>query len=231
MNTSGYLLGIDLGSSSVKASLVGTSFGQTIASAQSPAEEMPMIAVRPGWAEQDPDQWWEHTVKCIKNCIQKSAIKPDAILAIGIAYQMHGLVIVDKDHQPLRPSIIWCDSRAVDIGEKAFNQLGQEYCLSHLLNSPGNFTASKLKWIKDHEPAVYDKIEKAMLPGDYIAMRLTGEIRTTETGLSEGVFWDFQERGISTKLLDHYVLIIHSFRIWSPYFQFRGNCRSRQRRN
>ncbi len=204
MNTSGYLLGLDIGSSSVKASLVSVSSGRAIASAQSPAEEMPMLALRPGWAEQDPELWWEHAVHSTKACLQKSGAKADEIMTIGIAYQMHGLVVVDKDHKLLRPSIIWCDSRAVAAGEKAFNDLGQEYCLNHFLNSPGNFTASKLKWIKDNEPSVFGKIAKAMLPGDYIALKLTGEIKTTDTGLSEGVFWDYLDQGISAKLLEYY---------------------------
>ena len=225
MKNDGYLLGIDIGSSSVKASLVDTSSGQSVSSAQSPAEEMVMIAVNPGWAEQDPELWWEHTKRSVKNCIQKSGIKPDAVLAIGIAYQMHGLVIVDKNQNPLRPSIIWCDSRAVETGERAFQQLGVEYCLSHFLNSPGNFTASKIKWVKDHEPGLYEKIDKAMLPGDYVAMKLTGEIRTTDTGLSEGIFWDYREKGISQKLLDHFGVDRALLADIVPVFSIQGELR------
>jgi len=170
----GYLLGIDIGSSSVKASLVEVTSGRAIASAQSPSEELPILAVKPGWAEQDPELWWEHVVKSTRMCFQQSSIDPSAVLSIGIAYQMHGLVIVGKDHKPLRPSIIWCDSRAVTYGDKAFHDLGEEYCLSRFLNSPGNFTASKLKWVKENEPAIFDRIHKIMLPGDYIAMKLSG---------------------------------------------------------
>lgn len=199
-----YLLGLDIGSSSVKACLVDASTGQTVASAQSPAEEMPMLAVKPGWAEQDPEMWWEHAVKSVKSCLAKANGAGKNIAAIGISYQMHGLVVVDKSSKALRPSIIWCDSRAVEIGAKANGELGSQYCLEHFLNSPGNFTASKLKWVKDNEPEVYERIHKAMLPGDYIAMRLTGEICTTDTGLSEGVFWDYQTKAVSQKLLDHY---------------------------
>ena len=226
MIRSGYLLGIDIGSSSVKASLVGVTTGQSIASAQSPDEEMSMIAIQSGWAEQNPELWWEHTVRSVRRCLQQSGIKPDEVLAIGIAYQMHGLVVVDKDQKPLRPSIIWCDSRAVEIGEKAFQQLGVEFCLHHLLNSPGNFTASKLKWVKDHEPGLYHRIYKVMLPGDYIAMKLSGEIRTTDTGLSEGVFWDYQEKGISRKLLDHFGINPALLADTVPVFSIQGELRS-----
>ena len=198
------LLGLDIGSSSIKASIVDAATGKSIASSQSPSEEMGMIALHPGWAEQDPEIWWEHLAISVKTSMKKAQAGPDEILAIGISYQMHGLVVVDKDHRPLRPSIIWCDSRAVDVGQKACDALGGSYCLEHFLNSPGNFTASKLKWVKDNEPSLYDKIHKFMLPGDYIAMRLSGDIVTTDTGLSEGIFWDYQSQSVSGKLMDHY---------------------------
>ena len=204
MNKEGYLLGLDIGSSSVKASLVSIETGRSIASSQSPSAEMPMVAPRAGWAEQDPGMWWEHVIQCTRHCLQKSAVNPEFVRAIGIAYQMHGLVMVDRNHKVLRSSIIWCDSRAVPIGTTAFKKLGESYCLTHLLNSPGNFTASKLKWVKENEPHIYEHIYKIMLPGDYIAMNLTGEIRTTTTGLSEGVFWDFKEKRVSNELLDYF---------------------------
>jgi xylulokinase len=198
------LLGLDIGSSSIKASVVDAVTGKAVASSQSPAEEMSMRAVHAGWAEQEPDLWWKHLVISVKNCLQNPAVKSELIVAIGISYQMHGMVIVDKNQKSLRPSIIWCDSRAVEIGEKACKDLGQDYCLKHFLNSPGNFTASKLRWVKENEPAVFEKIHKVMLPGDYIAMRLTGEINTTETGLSEGIFWDYELKSVSKKLLRYY---------------------------
>src|SRR5687768_8208003 len=199
-----YLLGYDLGSSSVKASLVDAATGQTVASAHSPSEEMPMQALQPGWAEQDPELWWEHAGKSTHACLQKAGINGAHIAAIGISYQMHGLVCVDKDQKVLRPSIIWCDSRAVEIGNNAFRQLGEKYCLERLLNTPGNFTASKLKWVKDHEPDVYAQIHKVMLPGDFLAMRLTGEIVTTASGLSEGMLWDYEKKTPPERLLSFY---------------------------
>jgi len=165
-----------------------------------------MIAHQTGWAEQEPEDWWDNLCKATKKLLQNHQINPSDIKGVGIAYQMHGLVLVDKQHEVLRPSIIWCDSRAVSIGQKAFQEMGEEYCLSHLLNSPGNFTASKLKWVKDNEPEVYERTHRVMLPGDYIAMKLSGEICTTISGLSEGVFWDFKNDTISDELMTYYGL-------------------------
>jgi len=199
-----YLLGIDLGSSSIKACIVDADSGATLAAAQSPKEEMAMKAVQPGWAEQEPDLWWEHARNAIHASLKAAKINSSDILAIGISYQMHGLVCVDRNKKVLRPSIIWCDSRAVPYGQDAFTKLGEDYCLGSLLNSPGNFTASKLKWVKENEPAIFSKVDKVMLPGDYLAMRLTGEIVTTASGLSEGILWDFKQNKVADKLLDYY---------------------------
>jgi xylulokinase len=197
-----YLLGYDIGSSSVKASLVEVATGKCTASAFFPPQEAPIASAQPGWAEQDPDAWWAYLKQATAAVLAESRVVPDDIKAIGISYQMHGLVCVDRAGKPLRPSIIWCDSRAVPYGQRAFRKLGTSWCLSHLLNSPGNFTAAKLAWVKDKEPAVYEKIWKIMLPGDYIALRLTGTAATTVSGLSEGIFWDFAENAPSQRLLD-----------------------------
>ena len=199
-----YLLGYDIGSSSVKASLVDAQSGKCVASAFYPKSEAAIIAVKPGWAEQEPASWWENLKLATADIMASSAVCPKDIKAIGISYQMHGLVCVDKGKNPLRPSIIWCDSRAVPYGQKAFDALGHEQCLSHLLNSPGNFTASKLAWVKENEPELYSKIYKIMLPGDFIAMKLTGEICTSISGLSEGMMWDFSESRTAKMLLDYY---------------------------
>ena len=199
-----YLLGYDIGSSSVKAALTDAKTGEIVQVVQYPELEMDIISRRAGWAEQHPELWWKNLCRATKNLLEKSKVKPDSIQSIGIAYQMHGLVVVDKEGHVLRPSIIWCDSRAVEIGNEAFETIGEEKCIAHLLNSPGNFTASKLKWVKDNEPEIYEKIHKIMLPGDYIAMRLTGEMTTTISGLSEGMFWDFKENNLADFLLKHY---------------------------
>ena len=199
-----YLLGYDIGSSSVKACLVDASTGQTCASAFYPKQEMPIKAVRQGWAEQEPADWWANLKAATAEVLQTSRVAKKDISAIGISYQMHGLVCVDKDLQVLRPSIIWCDSRAVPYGGKAFQKIGEQECLAHLLNSPGNFTAAKLAWVKENEPEVFSKIYKIMLPGDYIAARLTGNICTTASGLSEGIFWDFAEGKVSDTVLDYF---------------------------
>ena len=161
--------------------------GAVLAKSFAPANEAPILAVRNGWAEQNPDDWWAYLKEALTAAMAVGNVTPDAIQAIGITYQMHGLVLVDKNLQVLRPAIIWCDSRAVPYGEKAFETLGHDFCLQHLLNSPGNFTAAKLAWVKENEPDIFDHIYKYMLPGDYLAMRMTGEVRTTLSGLSEGL--------------------------------------------
>ena len=199
-----YLLGFDVGSSSVKASLVDVESGEIASSAFYPEKEAPIMSVKTGWAEQDPQMWWENAKLSLKKVMNETGAKGEDILAIGISYQMHGLVCVDKAHKVLRPSIIWCDSRAVPYGERAFRDLGAELCLGHLLNSPGNFTAAKLAWVKENEPALFDRIDKIMLPGDYIAMKLSGEVKTTISGLSEGMLWDFKTKKPAKFLLDYF---------------------------
>ena len=199
-----YLLGYDIGSSSVKASLLDAQSGECLYTAFSPATEMSIQAPQAAWAEQDPEDWWQNLKIATKQILSHTRVEPDSIKAIGISYQMHGLVLVDKQQKVLRPAIIWCDSRAVPYGEKAFRELGQERCLSHLLNSPGNFTAAKLAWVKDKEPGLFEKIDKILLPGDYIALRLSGEAVTTASGLSEGIFWDFKNHQPADFILDYW---------------------------
>lgn len=199
-----YLLGYDIGSSSIKAALVDAQTKETTAIVQHPPQEMEIVSLHQGWAEQSPEVWWDHVCQATRKLLKTTGVNPADIKGIGIAYQMHGLVLVDKDQRVLRPSIIWCDSRAVEVGEKAFREIGREHCLQDLLNSPANFTASKLKWVKDNEPEIFEKIHKVMLPGDYIAMKLTNQICTTVSGLSEGIFWNFNENQVAGFLLNHW---------------------------
>ena len=201
------LLGYDVGTSSVKASLVDAQTGQTVASAQYPDAEAPIMAKQAGWAEQEPEMWWDELAQATKRVASKAAAVASLkdVKAIGISYQMHGLVCVDKEGKPLRPAIIWCDGRAVPYGNAAFNAIGGEKCLTHLLNSPGNFTAAKLAWVKENEPEIFEKIYKIMLPGDYIAMRLSGgDKKTTVSGLSEGMFWDFKNNEVSKDVMNYF---------------------------
>jgi len=199
-----YYLGYDIGSSSIKVALVHAQTGKKIAAIHEPSNEMEIIAMHSDWAEQDPNIWWEYVCMATKKIIKETAIDASKISGIGISYQMHGLVVVDKNGETLRNSIIWCDSRAVTIGNTAFEELGQDKCTDQLLNSPGNFTASKLKWVRDNEPEVYSKIYKYMLPGDFIAFKLTGKICTTKNGLSEGILWDYKNDSVADWLLKHY---------------------------
>ncbi|MEM1121409.1 MAG: FGGY family carbohydrate kinase [Bacteroidota bacterium] len=201
-----YFIGYDVGSSSLKAALLDGKTGKTVASAQYPDQEMPMTAKQAGWAEQHPEMWWNACKQATARLLQKAQIDTKKIIGIGISYQMHGLVVLDKNGEVLRPSIIWCDSRAVSIGNQAFKDLGSEKCLSHLLNSPGNFTASKLCWVKENEPEVFAKIDKFMLPGDYLNYKLSGSKNTTISGLSEGMFWDFKKGQVADFLMNHYGL-------------------------
>ena len=196
MSSGGYLLGYDLGSSFIKASLIDIGTGELVANAASTDRELTIDPPKPGWAQQHPDMWWKHIVQATLKIKIKVGNKLKDVKAIGITYQMHGLVLVDKHMNVLYPSIIWCDSRAVELGNKAFQKIGEKKCLAHLLNSPGNFTASKLAWVRQNLPEVYDKVYKMMLPGDYIAYKLTGEIKTTVTGLSEGILWDYKKENM-----------------------------------
>ena len=188
----------------MKASIVDVNTGLTVGADFYPKEEAPIKAVKPGWAEQEPDDWWKYLKIAIQGAIAGAGIQGTDIKAIGISYQMHGLVLVDKKMEVLRPSIIWCDSRAVPYGERAFKNIGEKQCLSHLLNSPGNFTASKLAWVKEYEPELFRSVHKFMLPGDFIAMRMTGDIVTTTSGLSEGIFWDFKNEKVSVDLMTYF---------------------------
>ncbi len=199
-----FLLGIDIGTSSIKVSVVDAESQQCIASVQYPETESGITSLQTGWAEQDPGMWWEHTQQAILKAHALKLYNPENIIAIGIAYQMHGLVCVDKDQQVLRDSIIWCDSRAVELGTAAFNSIGHAKSLQHLLNSPGNFTAAKLAWVKQNEPAIFEKIDKIMLPGDFITMKLTGQVTTSVSSLSEGIFWDFKEQQLSKDVFNYF---------------------------
>lgn len=221
-----YLLGIDIGTSSVKVSVVNLNTQKSVATAQYPEEEIEIKALQPGWAEQNPMDWWHNTQQAILKLISAATFDPKEIKAIGIAYQMHGLVVVDKNQEVLRDSIIWCDSRAVELGEKAFDVIGQEKSLGSLLNSPGNFTASKLAWVKNNEPAIYSKIDKVMLPGDFIAMKLTGEITTSIPALSEGIFWDFKKNEISADVMNYYGLAVDLIPEIKPLFSVHGTLKA-----
>ncbi len=199
-----YYIGFDIGSSSIKVALVEAATGEKIVALHEPQDEMEIIAYHKDWAEQDPEIWWQLICVATKRAIKEANIDASKISGVGISYQMHGLVVVDKEGKSLRNSIIWCDSRAVEIGNKAFAEIGEQKCSEHLLNSPGNFTASKLKWVKENEPEIYKNIYKYMLPGDFIAFKLTGAMTTTKNGLSEGMLWDYKENNVANWLLDYY---------------------------
>lgn len=221
-----YLLGLDIGTSSIKVSVVDVATQKRVATAQYPEEETEIKSLKPGWAEQSPADWWANAMCAILKLTLSGSFNPADIKAIGIAYQMHGLVLVDKDQEVLRDSIIWCDSRAVGLGDQAFDAIGHEECLHSLLNSPGNFTASKLAWIKNNEPELYEKIDKVMLPGDFIAMKLTGNVGTSIAALSEGVFWDFRKDELSKELMEYYGLNENLIPEVKPLFSVHGTLKA-----
>lgn len=218
-----YLLGLDVGSSSVKAALVEAESGKCVASDFFPKSEAPIKALNPGWAEQDPESWVEYARLSVKSCMEKSGVSPADVKAIGISYQMHGLVAIDRDRRVIRDAIIWCDSRGVPYGEKALAEVGADKCLPHLLNQPGNFTATKLAWMKENEPELFARIWKIMLPGDYLAMRLTGEICTNPEGLSEYMLWDFKENGPAAFMMDYFGYDLSMLPEIKPTFSDQGH--------
>jgi len=220
------LLGYDVGSSSIKATLMEADTGKVLATAASPEKELEIIAKKIGWAEQNPETWWEHVKTAAQKIKSRAKFGAADVKAIGISYQMHGLVAVDKNQKVLRPSIIWCDSRAVQIGEKAAENIGKEKCLKRLFNLPGNFTASKLRWVKENEPQIFSKIHKIMLPGDYIAMRMTGEIKTTSSGLSEGIMWAFDSDELAEFVLENYGISTGLIADVVPTFSVQGELTS-----
>jgi len=217
-----YYIGYDLGSSSIKAALVDSNSGKSAGITQYPEQEMAILSVEPGWAEQDPDLWWFYICEVTQKLLLKTGTKADKIKGIGISYQMHGLVVIDRNHTVLRPSIIWCDSRAVSIGDKTFQGVGEDKCITNLLNSPGNFTISKLRWIKDNEPGLFDRIYKFLLPGDYIALKLTGEATTTISGLSEGIMWDYKQNQPANWLFDYMDISTDLIPTLVPTFSHQG---------
>jgi xylulokinase len=218
-----FAIGIDIGSSSIKAVLVESETNEVWAAVQAPATEMPIHVPQPGWAEQDPEQWWQYTCEALRRLLQQAQVSPRRVSAIGLAYQMHGLVAVDRDGRVVRPAIIWCDGRAVDIGRRACAALGEAYCLRHLLNSPGNFTAAKLRWLQENEPHHFERTHRALLPGDYIAYRLTGECSTTICGLSEAILWDFAAARPAYALLQHWGIDPDLLPALVPVFGYQGS--------
>lgn len=216
------LCGIDLGTSSIKVSIVDATNQKIVHSVTFPEVENEIISPQPGFAEQSPDHWWYCVKEGIKKANSSGKYNPKDIKSIGISYQMHGLVIVNQANEVLRNSIIWCDSRASSYGEKAYQSIGEEYCNQHYLNSPGNFTASKLAWVKANEPAIFEQIKYVLLPGDFISYQLTGQYTTSSSSLSEGILWDFQENQLAKKLIAHYGFSESLFPTIQPVFSNHG---------
>lgn len=196
-----YLLGFDIGSSSIKGALIDAESKKTIRVVSAPDREMPIDSPDRGFAEQDPEMWWKYVCRCSNMLMEHHPEAKNRIGAIGLTYQMHGLVLTDDEGKVLRSSVIWCDSRAVSTGRELEEKLDANAFLGSHYNVPGNFTFSKLRWVQKHQPDIFEQSEKFMLPGDYIAFRMTGEIRTSYTGLSEAILWNFKEGKANEDLL------------------------------
>lgn len=194
----GYLLGVDVGTSSTKTVLFTLS-GDIVASAD---EEYPLYQPQNGYAEQDPDDWWKATVNTIKSVMEKSRVPKESVLGIGLSGQMHGLVMLDGDGRVLRSSIIWCDQRTAKECEEITELVGKTRLMEITANPAlTGFTASKILWVRNNQPDLYEKCRHILLPKDYIRYKLTGEFATEVSDASGMQLLDVPNREWSDELL------------------------------
>lgn len=194
-----YLLGIDIGTSGTKTVLFDEA-GNTIASALG---EYPLYQPNVGWAEQDPEDWWKATFSTIKAVLGKSGVNPSDVKGVGLSGQMHGAVLLDKDNQVLRKAIIWCDQRSSAECDQITSIIGKERLIEITANPAlTGFTASKVMWVKNNEPEIFEKVKKILLPKDYIRFKLTGEFATEVSDASGMQFMDIPKRKWSSEVLD-----------------------------
>jgi xylulokinase len=194
-----FLLGLDIGTSGVKALIMDEKAEKITTS----TVEYPLKTPKVNWAEQEPTDWWNGTVEAIKQVINKSSVDPKGIKGIGLSGQMHGLVALDKEYKVLRPAILWCDQRTGKQCQYITEKIGAERLID-LVSNPAltGFTAGKLIWVRENEPEIYEKIYKILLPKDYIRFRLTGEFATEVSDASGTLFLDVKKRKWSDELLD-----------------------------
>ncbi len=193
-----YVIGVDLGTSGTKTVLFDEE-GRSIASA---LYEYPLYQPNVGWAEQDPEDWWVATYTTIRQCIEKSGVSPDDIKGVGLSGQMHGLVMLDAEDRVLRKSIIWCDQRTAKECDEITEKIGAKRLIEITANPAlTGFTASKIMWVKNNEPQVYDKCRKMMLPKDYVRYMLTGEFATEVSDASGMQLLDVPNRCWSDEVL------------------------------
>lgn len=193
-----YLIGIDLGTSGVKTVLFDES-GKPVASS---TVEYPLYQPNLGWAEQDPEDWWKGTCESINNVMLKSGVNKQDVKGVGLSGQMHGAVLLDKNDKVLRKAIIWCDQRSAAECDQITQLVGKERLIEITANPAlTGFTASKVMWVKNNEPQIFEKIAKILLPKDYIRLRLTGEYATEVSDASGMQFMNIAQRKWSSEVL------------------------------
>ena len=170
-----YILGVDIGTSGTKTVL----FDENGTALSSATYEYPLYTPQNGYAEQDPEDWWNASVHGISDVIAESGIPASEIKGIGLSGQMHGLVMLDADCKVIRKSIIWCDQRTSAEVAEITSKVGHEKLVEITANPAiTGFTAAKIMWVKNNEPQNYEKCRHILLPKDYIRFRLTGEFAT-----------------------------------------------------
>ncbi|MBL7140937.1 MAG: xylulokinase [Planctomycetes bacterium] len=195
----GYLLGIDIGTSGTKTLLVDPA-GRIAAAV---TVEYPAYAPRPAWSEQDPEDWWQATVTSIRQVLKKARAKAADVTGLGLSGQMHGSVFLDKSGKVLRRAILWNDQRTGAECDAITQAAGGRRALIRMVSNPAltGFTAPKILWVRKHEPRLYDRTTKILLPKDYVRYRLTGEFATEVSDASGTLLLDVKRRRWSTKLL------------------------------
>jgi len=194
-----YLLGIDIGTSGTKTLLVDDR-GRIRASV---TVEYPSYAPKPAWSEQAPDDWWRATQESIRKALRAAKARPAEVAGIGLSGQMHGSVFLDKAGKVLRRAILWNDQRTGAECDEITQAAGGRARLIQLVSNPAltGFTAPKILWVRRHEPRVYDRAARILLPKDYVRYRLTGEFATEVSDASGTLLLDVKNRRWSKELL------------------------------
>ena len=194
-----YLLGIDIGTSGTKTILIDET-GCVQARA---VEEYPLYSPRPQWSEQDPRDWWNAACATVRKVLQQSGIDARHIMGIGLSGQMHGSVFLDSDNTVLRRALLWNDQRTQAECDWIMETVGRERVID-LISNPvlTGFTAGKILWLRNHEPELYAKVRKVLLPKDYIRLMLTGEYATEVSDASGTALFNVRKRTWALELLD-----------------------------
>lgn len=194
-----YLMGVDVGTSGVKTIIVDAK-GKLVARAVS---EYPLYCPQPGWSEQEPADWWRGTVESIRAALAAGGVKPERIAGLGLSGQMHGSVFLDAAHEVIRPALLWNDQRTAAQCEWITRTVGRKTLQAETCNPVlTGFQAPKIIWLRDHEPANYERLAKVLLPKDYVRYRLTGEFATEVSDASGTALFNVPRRCWSQVILD-----------------------------